>query len=118
MSDHAQGNPYRVYKVTWGILLVITAGMLLAEKVNMPRWFLLAFLLRFVAVKAVLLGGSFRHLRYGRMNSRVVVAAGLVVTSLILSFCITPESAPARQHSTRPAAPAAAAAPIDVPPAH
>ena len=102
MSDHAQGNPYRVYFVTWGILLVITGAMLLAEKFNMPRWFLLTFLLVFMAVKAAMIGGNFMHLRYEKRNLTFIVTAGLVVTTLILFFFITPESTHVREHTTTP----------------
>jgi hypothetical protein len=50
------------------------------------------------------------HLRYENQTLRVVVAAGLVVTSLILYFFITPESKHVLDHSTIKLAPAAAPA--------
>jgi cytochrome c oxidase subunit IV len=93
MSDHAGANPYRIYWVTWGILLVITVAMLLAEKFHMPRWFLVVFLLAFMAAKAVMIAGNFMHLRFEKSNLAVMVAAGIVVTSLILFLYITPETA-------------------------
>ena len=38
MSETAPGaNPYKIYWVTWGILLVITVAMLAAEAFHMPR---------------------------------------------------------------------------------
>jgi caa(3)-type oxidase subunit IV len=92
MSDAAHGSPYRVYWITWAILLVITVAMLLAERFHMPRWFLVVFLLAFMAVKATMIGGNFMHLRFEKRNLAVMVAAGLVVTSLILFLYITPES--------------------------
>jgi caa(3)-type oxidase subunit IV len=92
MSETTTGNPYRIYLVTWGILLVITVAMLAAESFHMPRWFLLAFLLAFMMVKAVMIGGNFMHLRHENVVLRWIVAAGLVVTSLILFFFIRPES--------------------------
>jgi caa(3)-type oxidase subunit IV len=92
MSDSTHGSPYRVYWITWAILLVITVAMLLAEKFHMPRWFLVLFLLAFMAVKATMIGGNFMHLRFERRNLAVMVAAGLVVTSLILFAYIAPES--------------------------
>ena len=45
MSAPSEGNPYRVYWLTWGILLVVTAAMLGAEAFHMPPWFLIPFLL-------------------------------------------------------------------------
>ena len=85
-------NPYRIYWVTWGILLVITVAMLAAESFHMPRWFLIVFLLAFMTVKAVMIGGNFMHLRYEKKNMAVMVATGIVVTSLILFFFIRPEA--------------------------
>jgi caa(3)-type oxidase subunit IV len=88
----AAGNPYRIYWITWAILLVITVMMLAAESMHMPRWFLVLFLLAFMAVKATMIGGNFMHLRYERKNLAVMVAAGIMVTSLILFFFIRPEA--------------------------
>jgi caa(3)-type oxidase subunit IV len=91
-ADQAKGNPYRVYWITWGILLVITVLMLLAEKLHMPRWFLVVFLVAFMMVKATMIGGNFMHLRFERRNMAVMVAGGLLLTSLILFGFIAPES--------------------------
>jgi cytochrome c oxidase subunit IV len=93
MTDHAASNPYKIYWVTWFILLVITVAMLVAEKFHMPRWFLVVFLLAFMAVKAVMIAGNFMHLRFEKANLGIMVAAGIVVTSLILFLYITPETA-------------------------
>jgi caa(3)-type oxidase subunit IV len=88
----AAGNPYRIYWITWAILLVITVAMLAAESMHMPRWFLVALLLMFMAVKATMIGGNFMHLRYEKKNLAVMVATGIIVTSLILFFFIRPEA--------------------------
>jgi cytochrome c oxidase subunit IV len=100
MSDQAR-NPYRLYWVTWGILLAITLAMLLAEKLKMPSWFLIVFLLAFMMVKAVMIGGTFMHLRFEKTNLAVMVAAGILVTSLILFAYITPESWSVMAKTTR-----------------
>ena len=100
MSDQAR-NPYRLYWVTWGILLAITVAMLLAEKLKMPSWFLIVFLLAFMMVKAVMIGGTFMHLRFEKTNLAVMVAAGILVTSLILFAYITPESWSVMAKTTR-----------------
>lgn len=92
MSDNASANPYRVYWVTWAVLLAITVAMLAAEQLHMPRWFLVVFLLAFMLVKAVMIGGSFMHLSSERRNLAVMVASGILVTSLILFAYITPET--------------------------
>ncbi len=88
----ATRSPYRVYWITWSILLVITVAMLAAESLHLPRWFLIVFLLAFMSVKAVMIGGNFMHLRYEKRNLAVMVAVGIVVTSLILFFFIRPEA--------------------------
>jgi len=93
MSDHGGSNPYKIYWTTWFVLLIITVAMLLAEKFHMPRWFLVAFLVAFMATKAVMIAGNFMHLRFEKANLGIMVAAGIVVTSLILFLFITPESA-------------------------
>jgi cytochrome c oxidase subunit IV len=115
MSDNAQANPYAVYIRTWIMLLVITVAMLVAEKFHMPRWFLVGFLLLFMMVKAVMISGNFMHLRYEHRALVWVVGAGLLVTSLILFFFITPESEHIRENRLKnpvsgPQAPAPAPA--------
>jgi caa(3)-type oxidase subunit IV len=111
MSETTHGNPYRVYLITWAILLVVTVAMLAAEKFHMPRWFLVSFLLVFMMVKAVMIGGNFMHLRYEKRNLAFMVAAGLIVTSLILFFFITPESRYIHDNRAKHEPPAEAAPP-------
>jgi cytochrome c oxidase subunit IV len=94
------GSPYRVYWVTWSILLAITVAMLAAESFHMPRWFLIVFLIVFMMVKAVMIGGNFMHLRYEKLNLAVMVATGILVTSLILFFFIRPEARHVLERST------------------
>lgn len=101
MSDHAQGNPYRVYWITWAILLAITVAMLAAERFHMPAWFLILFLLVFMMVKAVMIGGTFMHLRFEKPNLAVMVATGILVTSLILFAYLVPETWNVLERTTR-----------------
>jgi len=110
----AHGSPYRIYWVTWGILLVITVAMLAAEKFHFPRIFLVLFLVVFMLVKATMIGGNFMHLRYEQRNLAFIVAAGLLVTSVILFSFITPESLSVRARRSEPI-PAAATAPAHHP---
>jgi len=113
MTEAAKAHgPYRIYWVTWGILLVITVAMLGAEKFHFPRLFLVLFLLVFMLVKATMIGGNFMHLRYEQRNLAFIVAAGLLVTSAILFAFITPESLSVKARRSEPAAVPAA------PPAH
>ena len=85
------GNPYRIYRVTWIILLIITVAMLAAEAFHLPRIFLILFLLAFMMVKATMIGGNFMHLRYEKRSLALMVAAGILVTSLILYSFISRE---------------------------
>jgi cytochrome c oxidase subunit IV len=93
MSETAPGtNPYRIYWITWGLLLMITVAMLAAEAFHLPRIFLVLFLLTFMTVKAAMIGGNFMHLRFERRNLSLMVSVGILLTSLILYTFITPES--------------------------
>jgi cytochrome c oxidase subunit IV len=107
MSDTATapGSPYTIYWVTWGILLVITVAMLLAEKFHLPRLFLVLFLVVFMLVKATMITGNFMHLRYEQRNLAFIVAAGLLVTSVILFSILTPESLSVRARRSEPVPP-------------
>jgi|SRR6188474_3332577 cytochrome c oxidase subunit IV len=91
MSD-TTGNPYRIYRITWVILLIITILMLAAEAFHLPRFFLIVFLLAFMMVKATMIGGNFMHLRYERPLLAATVATGILVTSLILYAFISREA--------------------------
>ena len=99
MSDAA--HPYRVYWVTWFVLLVITVAMLLAERFHFPRVFLVLFLLAFMLVKAVMIAGNFMHLRFEKRNMAVMVGVGLLVTSVILFVFLVPETANVLTKSSR-----------------
>jgi cytochrome c oxidase subunit IV len=100
MSEHAQ-HPYRVYWLTWGALLVITVLMLLSESVHLARWVMVPFLVAFMMLKAVMIGGNFMHLRFERKNLAFMVFAGIMVTSLILFTYIVPETANIYTRSAR-----------------
>ena len=102
MTETTHGkSPYKIYWITWAILLVITVAMLAAEAFHMPRWFLVVFLLAFMSVKAIMIGGNFMHLRYEQRSLAITVFAGIVVTTLILFFYIAPESQHVLEHAIR-----------------
>ena len=92
MSDAHGQHPYRVYWITWALLLAITLAMLAAESFHLPRIFLVVFLLAFMMVKAVMIGGNFMHLRFEKSNLGIMVLCGIMVTSLILFAYIAPEA--------------------------
>ncbi len=93
MSESAGVSPYRIYRWTWLILLIITLAMLAAEKLHMPRLVLVLFLLAFMMVKAVMISGNFMHLRHEHRRMAYIVGIGILVTSLILFAFLTPEAA-------------------------
>ena len=99
MTDTAQRSPYRIYWITWVVLLFITVLMLLAEKFHMSRWLLVLFLLAFMMVKASMIGGNFMHLRHEHRRMALMVAGGILLTSLILFSYIAPESWHVRERS-------------------
>jgi cytochrome c oxidase subunit IV len=100
--DAAPGqNPYRIYWVTWAILLVITVAMLAAEMFHMPRIVLVVFLLAFMMVKAVMIGGNFMHLRFEKKTLPWMVGIGILVTSLILYAFVSRESQHVLQQAIR-----------------
>lgn len=105
MSAPSDANPYRIYQVTWIILLAITVAMLAAEGFHMPRWFLVLFLLAFMAVKAAMIGGNFMHLRHEHRRMAVMVTGGIVLTSLVLLAFITPEARNVKAKTTAPPLP-------------
>ena len=94
-------SPYRIYWITWAILLVITVAMLAAETFHMPRGFLVVFLLSFMSIKALMIGGNFMHMRHEQRSLAITVFAGIVVTTLILFFYIAPESKHVLEHAIR-----------------
>ena len=99
-AAHAK-SPYKMYWVTWAILLVITVAMLAAEAFHMPRFFLVVFLLAFMMVKAIMIGGNFMHLRFEKRNLAFMVFTGIVVTTLILFLYIAPESKHVLENTVR-----------------
>ena len=92
-QSQSTSNPYRIYVITWITLLIVTVAMLAAEAFHLHRWFLIGFLLIFMMVKAVMIGGNFMHLRFEKPNLSVMVAVGILITSLILFTFISQESA-------------------------
>jgi cytochrome c oxidase subunit IV len=111
MTEEAKAHgPYRIYWVTWGILLVITVAMLAAERFHFPRIFLVLFLLVFMMVKATMITGNFMHMRHEHRYLAWVVGVGLLLTSAILFSFITPESISVRARRSEPAAAPAAPA--------
>jgi caa(3)-type oxidase subunit IV len=106
MSD-ATISRARVYWITWGVLLVVTVVMLLADGASLPRTGLLVVMLGAMAVKATLIAGNFMHLRHERAGLVVTVVVGLFVLGIVLYALIAPDAR--RIHSMGSTGPSAAA---------
>jgi cytochrome c oxidase subunit IV len=75
---------YKTYWATWGVLLLITLGMIAAGGGALTGRLLLATLLLAMGVKAALIGGTFMHLRSERLSLILIVAIGLLLVGVIL----------------------------------
>ena len=63
MHESGSHGSYRVYWVTWAILLAITGFMLAVEYLSLSKALLVGVLLGAMLLKAALIGGEFMHLR-------------------------------------------------------
>ena len=88
---HAEG--YRLYWLTWMILLSLTLGMLLADSASLPAWILLGLLLVAMLVKAGLIAANFMHLRYEKLGLVLMIALGILATGAVLFFLIAIDAA-------------------------
>jgi caa(3)-type oxidase subunit IV len=88
MSDSHRTVRYTLYWIVWGVLLMVTIGMMVTGSAMIPRGLLVGVLLLAMLVKASLIGGYFMHLRFERPALIVAVAAGLLATSAVLFLLI------------------------------
>ena len=82
---------YKTYWYTWGVLLVLTLGMLLAGGAAISKVWLVAPLLAGMLAKATLILANFMHLRFERVGLILTVVIGIVFTALALFFGIAPD---------------------------
>ena len=82
---------YKTYWYTWGVLLVLTLGMILAGGSAISKVWLVALLLAGMLAKATLILGNFMHLRFERVGLILTVVIGIVFTALALFFGIAPD---------------------------
>jgi cytochrome c oxidase subunit IV len=86
-TRHIESTPhggYRLYWITWGILLVITLIMLVTDSAPVPRWVLLGVLLVAMLVKAAFIAGNFMHLRFEHPGLVAIVAGSLLLVGLAM----------------------------------
>jgi len=82
---------YKTYWYTWGVLLVLTLGMILAGGSAISKVWIVALLLAGMLAKATLILGNFMHLRFERVGLILTVVIGIVFTALALFFGIAPD---------------------------
>ena len=82
---------YKTYWYTWGVLLVLTLGMLLAGEAAISKVWIVALLLAGMLAKATLILANFMHLRFERVGLILTVVIGIVFTALALFFGIAPD---------------------------
>jgi cytochrome c oxidase subunit IV len=84
MSGTLREAGYKTYWLTWFALLLLTAGMVLANAASLPRAVLLGILVCVMLAKASLIGANFMHLRFERMALVLIVAMGILGTAAVL----------------------------------
>ena len=82
---------YKTYWYTWGVLLVLTLGMILAGGAAISKVWIVALLLAGMLAKATLILANFMHLRFERVGLILTVVIGIVFTALALFFGIAPD---------------------------
>ena len=88
----ARATSVRTYWVCWGILLVLTAIMLLTEGSSFPRGAAVLFLVVAMLIKATVIGGWFMHLRYEQVALVAAVVGATLATAAVLFFLLIPDA--------------------------
>jgi cytochrome c oxidase subunit IV len=83
-SRSTSHSGYRLYGVTWLVLLGITLVMLAVEYFSAPPWIPIGVLLTAMLAKAATIAGNFMHLRYERKGLVLIVALSLAFTAIFL----------------------------------
>jgi cytochrome c oxidase subunit IV len=97
MTENVRG-----YLITWLLLLAVTIVMLVLDGAGITRAGLLTVLLGAMTVKAVLIAGTFMHLRRERAGLVLTVVAGLFVVGMILYGLIVPDAIRIQQMTESP----------------
>lgn len=80
----ASTHGYSLYWKIWGILLVLTLGMIAFDGLDTARVVMVAVLGLAMLAKAVLIGSYYMHLRWEHLMIGLAVLIGLVVNGFIL----------------------------------
>jgi len=88
MSETDSKASYKGYWITWGIMLVITAIMLLGDSLSWSKPAIVGLLLVAMLVKVALIGGEFMHLRFEKPALIWAVAGCILFFSAFLFILI------------------------------
>jgi cytochrome c oxidase subunit IV len=88
MSETGSAASYKGYWITWGIMLVITAIMLIADSLAWPKVAVIGLLLVAMLIKIALIGGEFMHLRFEKPLLIWTVAGCILFFSAFLFILI------------------------------
>jgi cytochrome c oxidase subunit IV len=91
MAKTLQEASYKVYWLTWLVLLLLTLAMILIGSASLSRGWIASLLILGMFVKAALIGGNFMHLRFERLTLVLTVAVGILFTAAALFFLIAPD---------------------------
>jgi cytochrome c oxidase subunit IV len=88
MSGTASEASYKGYWITWGIMLVITALMLVADSLPWSKFLVVGLLFAAMLIKVALIGGEFMHLRFEKPALIWAVAGCILFFSAFLMILI------------------------------
>ena len=94
-----QHTGYRLYWVTWLVLLSFTLAMLMVGFAPWPRWALLILLVCAMLVKAGLIAWNFMHLRFEHPVLVMIVAGSLLATGAVLFLVLAGDALHVLRHS-------------------
>jgi len=80
MTKALQEVGYKLYWLTWFVLLVLTLGMILIGSATLPKLLVALLLIPAMLVKASLIRGYFMHLRFEKLT--LILSVAVVLGSL------------------------------------
>ncbi len=92
MTTQPPQTNIRFYWITWTILLVLTAVMLVIDQSPLPRLLFVLVMLVAMLAKASIIAANFMHLRFERVTIAVMVVIGLLINGAILFGLIAPDA--------------------------
>ena len=88
MSATGSDAGYKGYWITWGIMLAITAVMLVTDSLPWSKFLVVGLLFAAMLIKVALIGGEFMHLRFEKPALIWAVAGCILFFSAFLFMLI------------------------------